>query len=107
MPSKKTATERRANLPRTSDYTKDFKKTWARLNKAGKLDMNRVKEVMALLIANDGPLGPEWSDHELLGKEWKDCRECHVGGDVLLVYKITADGAVLFVDAGSHSELFG
>jgi mRNA interferase YafQ len=27
--------------------------------------MNRLKEAMLLLIANDGPLGPEWLDHPL------------------------------------------
>ncbi len=107
MPSKKTADQRRANLPRKSDYTKTFAQTWARLNKAGKLDLSRLKEVMALLTANDGPLGAEWKDHELQGKEWKDCRECHVGGDFLLVYRIASDGSVIFIDAGSHSELFG
>lgn len=25
--------------------------------------MNRLKEAMMLLIANDAPLGPEWLDH--------------------------------------------
>lgn len=107
MPSTKEAAERRVKLPRRSDCTNTFRKTWERLNKAGKLDMSRLKEVMGLLIADDEPLGSEWSDHALHGREWKGCRECHVGGDFLLVYKITADGAVIFVDAGSHAELFG
>lgn len=107
MPSKKEAAKRRVNLPRKSDYTNTFHKTWDRLNRAGKLDMSRLKKVMGLLIANDEPLGAEWSDHALHGREWRGCRECHVGGDFLLVYKITTDGAVVFVDAGSHSELFG
>ena len=80
---------------------------WERLNRAGKLDMHRLKEVMGLIVANDGPLGAEWRDHELKGAEWKGCRECHVGGDFLLVYRVAADGSVVFVTAGSHSELFG
>jgi mRNA interferase YafQ len=29
--------------------------------------MSRLKEAMLLLIANDGPLGPEWLDHPLGG----------------------------------------
>ncbi|MGI4767925.1 MAG: type II toxin-antitoxin system YafQ family toxin [Janthinobacterium lividum] len=76
--------QRRANLPRRSDYTRTFVKAWNRLNKAGKLDMSRIKEVMALIVANDGPLGAEWKDHELQG-QCKGFRECHVGGDFLLV----------------------
>lgn len=60
-----------------------------------------------LIVANDAPLGAEWKDHELKGSEWKGCRECHVGGDLLLVFRFGQDGSVVFVDAGSHSELFG
>ena len=62
---------------------------------------------MILLIANDGPLGAEWKDHELKGAVWKGCRECHIGGDFLLVYRIGEEGTVVFVTTGSHSELFG
>lgn len=105
-PSKKTSGQRRASLPRSSDYAKTFIKAWDRLNKAGKLDMSRLKEVMSLITANNGPLGAEWKDHPLHGKEWEGCRECHVGGDFLLVYELTSDGGVIFVDAGTHSELF-
>ncbi len=70
--------------------------------------MNRLKEAMLLLIANDGPLGPEWFDHSLEG-EWEGHRECHIGGDFLLAYK-TDDGGktglIVFVRAGSHADLF-
>lgn len=59
---------------------------------------------MLLLIANDLPLGPEWLDHTLKGG-WADHRECHIGGDFLLIYRL--DGNVIaFVRAGTHSELF-
>jgi len=40
--------------------------------------MNRLKEVMMLIFANDGPLPPEWMDHALTGN-WKEHRECHAG----------------------------
>jgi mRNA interferase YafQ len=59
---------------------------------------------MLLLIANNGPLGPEWQDHPLRG-EWSDHRECHVGGDFLLIYRDDGIG-VEFVRLGTHSELF-
>lgn len=107
MPSRKTSGQRRTNLPRKADYTKTFVHDWERLSKAGKLDLHRLKEVMVLLIADAGPLGAEWRDHALKGPEWKGCRECHVGGDFLLVYRIGEDGTVVFVMTGSHSDLFG
>lgn len=58
-----------------------------------------------LLIANDGPLGSEWKDHPLTGN-WKDCRDCHVHGDFLLIYRVEAD-QIVFVRAGTHADLFG
>lgn len=68
--------------------------------------MGRLREAMILLIANDGLLGAEWSDHELSGKEWGSHRELHVGGDLLLIYKVSGDG-IVFTRFGTHSELFG
>jgi mRNA interferase YafQ len=70
--------------------------------------MRRLKEAMLLLIANDGALGPEWSDHALKG-EWAGHRECHVGGDFLLAYTVDDSGKagqVIFTRAGTHAELF-
>ena len=96
---------RRAGLPRKSDFTKEFKKDWEKLTHSGRQDMTRLKQVMLLLTANDGPLPAEWRDHELAG-EWSDHRECHAKGDLLLIYRVT-DNEVIFVRAGSHSELFG
>lgn len=92
-------------MPRASDYAKQFRKDWDRYNKAGKTDMNRAIELMTRIILKQ-PLGAEWSDHELSGKEWKGAREAHIGGDFLLVYAAD-DDFVEFVRLGSHSELFG
>ena len=39
--------------------------------------MNRLKEAMLILIASDGPLGPEWLDHPLKG-DWEGHRESHI-----------------------------
>ena len=52
MVSKKPAASKRANLPRASDYTKEFLKDWQRLSHSGRYDMNRLKEAMALVTAN-------------------------------------------------------
>jgi len=69
-----------------------------------RFDLVRLKEAMMLLIANEAPLGPEWLDHPLKG-EWADHRECHIGGDFLLIYQIEAN-TINFVRSGTHSELF-
>jgi mRNA interferase YafQ len=101
---KKTATSKRAALPRAADHTKSFLKDWQRLTHSGRYDMVRLKEAMILLIANNAPLGAEWLDHALKG-EWADHRECHIGGDFLLIYQIESN-TINFVRAGTHSELF-
>lgn len=108
MTSKKTAASKRAFIPRAVDYTKTFLKDWERLSRSGRYDMHRLKEAMLLLIANEGPLGSEWLDHSLSGN-WEGHRECHIGGDFLLAYKIDEcgkNGLIIFVRTGTHADLF-
>jgi mRNA interferase YafQ len=104
MTSKRPPTAKRAPPPRASDYTKSFLKDWERLSRSGRFDMQRLKQVMLMLIANDAPLGPEWRDHPLKG-DWADHRECHIGGDFLLIYQVEGN-LINFVRAGTHSDLF-
>ena len=101
---KKTAANKRAVPPRGVDYAKAFLKDWKRLSHSGRFDLVRLKVAMMLLIANDAPLGPEWLDHPLKG-EWADHRQCHIGGDFLLIDQIEAN-TINFVRSGTHSELF-
>ena len=99
---------KRATLPRVSDCTKRFTKDWARLTESGRFDMKRLKEAMLLLIANDAPLGAEWLDHALK-HGWADHRECHIGGDFLLIHQLSdaaPGGMINFVRAGTHADLF-
>ena len=71
--------------------------------------MRLLKSVLLLLIANDAPLGLEWKDHPLKG-DWAGFRECHIGGNFLLIYEVDdtvgKNGTVNFVRTGTHSELF-
>lgn len=46
MTSKKTAKSKRAVLPRSSDYTKEFFADWQRLSHSGRYDMEKLKEIM-------------------------------------------------------------
>ena len=110
MPLKKklVSSSKRAPFPRAVDYTKHFAKDWQRLARSGRYDMKRLKKAMLLLIASDEPLGPEWLDHPLKGN-WQGHRECHIGGDFLLVYRLDdkgPGGLIVSLRAGSHAELF-
>lgn len=102
-------TGKRAVTPRAVQFTRAFHKDWERLSRSGRYDMGLLKGAMLLLIANDAPLGPEWKDHPLKG-EWLGKRECHIGGDFLLIYDIDdtigKSGTIYFTRAGTHSELF-
>lgn len=102
--TKKPSSQRRAALPREVAYTKAFLKDWERYYRAGKYDLNRAKEVMMFLIAKDAPLGAEWLEHTL-GGDWAGFQECHIGGDFLLIYELSA-AKVVFVRLGTHAELF-
>lgn len=108
MTSKKTAENKRTSLPRAADYTRSFLKDWQRLFHSGRYDMKRLKEAMIFLIANDALMGQEWLDHPLTGN-WEGYRECHIGGDFLLIYKLEENSKfdlIVFVRTGTHSELF-
>ncbi len=79
------------------------------MNGSGRYDMRRLKSAMLLLVAADAPLGPEWKDHSLKGG-WSGFRECHIGGDFLLIYQIDdtvgKSGKIVFARIGTHAELF-
>lgn len=100
---------KRARHPRAVEYAKAFSKDWERLSATGRFDMRALKTVVLMLIANDGPLGPEWKDHPLKGS-WAGFRECHIGGDFLLIYdlddKVGKSGKVIFSRIGTHADLF-
>jgi len=108
MTSKKPPSAKRANPPREFSRTKEFQKDWVRLSHSGRYDLTRLKEAMLLLIENAEPLPPEWLDHPLTG-DWAEHRECHIGGDFLLIYKIdksSKEERVVFVRSGTHVDLF-
>jgi mRNA interferase YafQ len=108
MTLKKTAKSKRAIPLREFTRTKDFLKDWGRLAHSGRYDMNKLKDAMLLLVENAAPLPAEWLDHSLNGR-WANHRECHIGGDFLLIYKLDGNREaerVVFVRAGTHAELF-
>jgi mRNA interferase YafQ len=55
-------------------------------------------------IAEGVSLDPRHRDHPLKG-DWQGCRDCHVRGDLVLIYSLPP-GLAVFHRVGSHSELF-
>jgi len=80
-----------------------FKRDVKRLLKRGK-DMNKLKEIIEGLV-RVRELPRRTRDHPLKGT-LKDCRECHIEGDWLLIYRIEGSELSL-IRTGSHSDLFG
>ncbi|MBW1798242.1 MAG: type II toxin-antitoxin system YafQ family toxin, partial [Deltaproteobacteria bacterium] len=78
-----------------------FKRDVKRIIKRGK-DTNKLKKIICLLVKAER-LPPENKDHQLKGT-LKDCRECHIEPDWLLIYRIEGSELCL-ARTGSHSDL--
>jgi len=87
-------------------YTSWFKKEFKKVLEQGK-DENKFLEVLNV-IANGKELDKKYRNHRLINdKTFKDCNECHITSDWLLIYKIQESKLILLMFAtGSHSELF-
>lgn len=87
-------------------YSSDFKKCYKKVKKQGK-DLRKLKYVVAKL-ANKEELDAKYKNHNLTNsKSYKNCGECHIEPDWLLVYKYQNNELVLLLIAtGSHSDLF-
>jgi mRNA interferase YafQ len=69
-------------------YTGQFKKDYKRLKKQGK-PIDELETILRNLVRSE-KLPPQNFDHNLKGK-WKKYRECHIGPDWLLIYRMTKD----------------
>jgi mRNA interferase YafQ len=83
-------------------YTTQFKKDFKRIKKQNK-DPDQLKIVIKKLVEGK-KLEPKYSDHPLSGN-WKGHRDCHIGSDWILIYRIEDENLIL-ERTGSHSELF-
>ena len=86
--------------------TSKFKKQVKKIVKQGK-DINKLIEVLNVL-SNGEELEEKYKNHNLVNnKYYKDCMECHIETDWLLVYKYNNDELILFlIGTGLHSDLF-
>lgn len=85
-------------------YTKQFKKDLKRfLNKPSKIEALRL---VVDMLRNEIALPPQYREHKLTG-DYKNCMECHIEGDFLLVWYDEANDVIALYRIGSHSEIFG
>ena len=58
------------------------------------------------ILANGEKLPRKYKDHNLIGN-YKNCRECHITPDWLLIYEISNEELILYLTrTGTHSDLF-
>ena len=88
------------------DYTSSFKKQLKKIIRQDK-DIKILLEVVTKL-ANYEKLDSKYKNHYFINdKTYRDCMECHLKPDWLLVYKYIDDNLVLLLIAtGSHIEVF-
>lgn len=84
----------------SSQFKKDIKRI-----KNSPLKLALVREVLDMLAA-EIPLPESYKAHMLTG-DYKDCLECHIEGDFLLIWFDDEAQTIDLLRLGSHSELFG
>ena len=93
--------------PRSVEPTTAFRRDFKRVSKGVfRRQLEGLLRLVLAALAADEPLPPANRDHPLSG-DWSDCRECHIRGDLLLIYRKPDDARLQLVRLGSHSELFG
>lgn len=81
-------------------FHKNFEKKYTKLPLAIR---QRFKERCDLLTAN--PFDTALHNHMLKGK-YKGYRSINITGDYRAVYKLIENGTVIFVEIGTHGELY-
>ena len=88
------------------EFTNNFKRQLKKIIKQNK----DIQELLIVItkLANLEELEPKYRNHNLINdKTYKDCCECHIKPNWLLIYKYIEDKLVIVLFAtGSHSELF-
>lgn len=86
-------------------FSKTFKKSLKKINKNKNID--ELLDIVDKLAIKE-ELAPKHRNHKLIDdKNYKNCWECHIKPDWLLIYQYNDDELLLLlIDTGSHSELF-
>ena len=87
-------------------YSSTFKKALKKIAKQNK----KLDKIFAVIekLANEEELEAKYRNHSLINdKYYKNCGECHIEPDWLLVYRYEKEQLILvMINTGSHSEVF-
>ncbi len=91
------------NIFPSKKYLRDYK----RILNRGQYDTSMLESVVDKL-SNGEILDKKYKDHKLQNsRNYKNCRECHITNDWLLIYRIDNDNLLLLLlRTGTHSDLF-
>ena len=81
-------------------FHKKFEKQYAKL---GSEEKQKFKERRDLFLIN--PFNPILNNHSV-DKAYPGCRSINITGDYRAVYKLIDRDTTVFVDLGTHSELY-
>ena len=87
-------------LQPTTQYRKDLK----RYRNKPKV-LSALSKIL-LILKNEQPIPLQYKPHMLHG-DYRGCMECHIEGDLLLIWIDEVNDIIELVRLGSHSELFG
>ena len=87
-------------------YSKKFKKNLKKMLKQGK-NIEKLLDVVDRLALKE-EIEEKYKNHMLKDdKYYKNCGECHIEPDWLLIYQYNDNNLILLlVSTGSHSDLF-
>ena len=87
------------DLKITSQFKKDLKRYQNQPKKIEKL------KIVLDFLQQEITIPPEYKPHRLLGN-YKDCMECHIESDTLLIWIDENSNVIKLLRLGTHSELF-
>lgn len=86
-------------IKQSGQYKKDFKRYRHQTEKVSKL------LYIVRMLEREIEIPAEYKPHKLTGN-YKDCMECHVENDFLLIWFDPNSDDIELLRIGSHSELF-
>ena len=84
-------------------WTSTFKRDFRRLKKTDSNIPHLLEFVVSHLVEGI-PLAEKYRDHALTGN-WKNCRDCHIKPDLVLIYSFPDKEILRLERMGSHAEL--
>ena len=86
--------------------TSRYRKSLKHVSEYPSFHAHELDDIVIRLCRGDA-LDARHRDHELKG-EYRGIRECHIRGDLLLLYQKQRDILILLlVDIGTHTSVFG